>query len=159
VNASSTSRKLDFLLAPVQQIEIDAVGLQPSQAALAGRDRAASRRVFGQHLADEEDLLAPARDRRPDDFLRPAVAVHFRGVDQRHAEIETQPQRRDLLAAPPAVLAHRPGAPPERRHALAARKLRGRDRLHETHPSWRAFPLSPCGRGWRVASIGEQRAG
>jgi len=123
-------RELDFLHAPVQQVEIDAVGFEPLQAALAGLDRAATRGVLRQHLADEENLVAPVHDRRADELLGTAVAVHFRGVDQVHAEIEAEAQRRNFLAAPPAIFAHAPGALPERWHGLAARKLRQRNGLH-----------------------------
>ncbi|KAG5722849.1 hypothetical protein E4T56_gene18718, partial [Termitomyces sp. T112] len=47
--------------------------------ALAGRDRAAARRVARQHLRDQEGLVAPARDRIGDDEL--GIAIHLGGVD------------------------------------------------------------------------------
>ena len=38
-------------------------------------------------------------DRLGDDLLGAAVAVHFRGVDQRDAELDAEPERRDLVLA------------------------------------------------------------
>ena len=49
-----------------------------------------------------------------------AVAVHLGRVDQGHAEIEAEPQRRDLVGGAAPVVAHVPGALAERRHAFAA---------------------------------------
>ena len=52
--------------APVQQVEVEPVGAEPPQAALAGGDRALGRRVVRVDLADQEDLVAPApRSPRP----------------------------------------------------------------------------------------------
>src|SRR5260370_7422792 len=112
---------------------IEPVGPEPFQAALAGLNRAAPRRVLGEHLADEKHLVRASRDRRAHTLLGAAVGIHFRGIDQPHAEVETETQRRDLRFAPAAILAHHPGALPQRGHALAARKLRRRDRFHEAH--------------------------
>ena len=51
----------------------------------------------GQHLAHEEDLVAPALDRLAGDLLGDAVGVHLGGVDQRHAEIEAELQGAHLV--------------------------------------------------------------
>ncbi len=72
----------------MQQIKIDAVGFHPLQAAFASLDSPLAACVVGIDLADQEHLIAPPLDRLADDFLRAAFAIHFGGIDQRHAEIE-----------------------------------------------------------------------
>ena len=54
--------------APVQQVAVEAVGLQPRQRALAGLDRAGAGRVARQHLRYEKNLVAPPGDRLGDNF-------------------------------------------------------------------------------------------
>src|SRR5207249_9463509 len=51
----------------------------------------------------------------------PAVGVHLRGVDQVHAEIESEAERRDLLLPPAAVIAHHPGRSEEHTSELQSR--------------------------------------
>jgi hypothetical protein len=58
-----------------------------------------------------------------DDFFRAAFAVHLRGVDQRHPEINSQTQRRDFLRVCALVLAHSPCALTKHRNARAIRQL------------------------------------
>ena len=110
-----------------------------------------SRGIVRQHLADDEDFVAPARDRFGDDFLGAAVAIHLGGVDQGHAEIDAEPQRRDLLVALPAVLAHVPGALAERRNGLAVRqpdgRYRGRRRWQSSSKTASAARAIATGRG------------
>ena len=106
----------------MQQIEIDAIGAQPFEAALAGLDRAFQAGVPGIDLADDEDLVAPAPDRLADDLFGAAVAVHFGGVDQRHAEIDAGLEAFDLGPGMTGILTHRPGALAERRHLSAIRE-------------------------------------
>ena len=104
--------------APVQQIEVEAVGLEPLEAALAGRDDAAPRGVVRIDLADQAHLVAPARDRLGDDLLGAAFAVHLGGVDQGDAEIEPELQRGDLgveRAAPARPCPRCPGRAPASR--------------------------------------------
>jgi hypothetical protein len=76
--------------------------------------------VARQHLADEKDLIAPVNQRLADELLGRAVAVHFRGVDDRHAEINGHLQRGDFLIALPPCVSNVPGADAEYRHAFAA---------------------------------------
>ena len=71
--------------APVQQIHVEPVGLQPPKARLARGNRAAPGRVLRHHLADEEDLAAAIGQRFGDELLSRAVAVHLRRIDHRHA--------------------------------------------------------------------------
>jgi hypothetical protein len=66
-------------------------------------------------LADQEDLVAAAGDGLADHFLGAALAIHLGGIDQRHAEVEPEPQRRHHVGVAAARLAHAPGAEPEDR--------------------------------------------
>ena len=45
--------------ASVQQVLVDVIELQPAQAALAGGHHIGGHGVLGQHLADDEELVAP----------------------------------------------------------------------------------------------------
>ena len=86
--------------APVQQVEIQPVGAQPPQAGLTGALKPAAARVLRVGLADEEDLVAQAVERLPEEALRLALAVHLGGVDHGHAEFDARAERPHLgLAA------------------------------------------------------------
>jgi len=85
--------------APVEEVDVEPIGPQPRERALARRDRTAARCVLGEDLRDEEHVVAASCDRLPDPRLRLAVAVHLRGVDVRRAEVEPAPQRRDRRGA------------------------------------------------------------
>ena len=93
----------------MQKIAIEPIGVQPLQRALASRDRAAPRGVARQHLRNQENVIAPAGDGVGDDQL--GIAIHLRGVDMGHAEIEATPQRGDCALAIAAV--DIPGALPD----------------------------------------------
>jgi hypothetical protein len=108
--------------APVQEVEIDVVGLEPLQTALAGFDDTVPRSVVGQHLADDEEAVAQPARGLGNDLLGGAIAVHFRGVDQGQAELDSEPDRRRLFLRAAAVLAHVPSALAEGRHLLAVRQ-------------------------------------
>src|SRR4030095_13890401 len=82
--------------APVQQIEIETIGREPRETALAGGDGAFRTRVMRVDLADQKNLVTTARKRTRDDLLGAAIGIHFRGVEQRHAEIETRAPSGDL---------------------------------------------------------------
>ena len=112
--------------APVQEIEIEAIGAEPFETALAGRDRAFSAGVVRIHLADYKQAVAPAGDRSRHDFLRAAVAVHLGGVDERHPEVEPERQRGRFGRRARLVLAHGPGAEAERRHGRSIRQRHAR---------------------------------
>ena len=103
--------------APVQEVAVEPVGAQPRQRALAGGDGAGARGVVGQHLGDEEHLVAAAGDGLADDALGGAAAVHLGGVDVVHAEIEAAAQRRDGGAA--VAVFDVPGALADHRHVAA----------------------------------------
>ena len=72
---------------------------EPLEAGFAGGDGAAPAGVVGQHLGDDEGLLAAAGDGLAHHFLGAAAAVHLGGVDQRHAEIEAEAEGRRLVGA------------------------------------------------------------
>ena len=96
---------------PVQEVAVQPVGAQARERALAGRDGTGARGVAGEHLGDEEDLVAPPGDRLADHGLR--VAVHLGGVDVGHAEIEAAVQRIDrggpvrIVEVPSSLADHR----------------------------------------------------
>ncbi|MOA17268.1 hypothetical protein D3C78_1375200 [compost metagenome] len=94
----------------MQQVEVQAVGAQPSQAALAGRRDAQAAGVVRVDLADQEDLVAQAVDGIAHHILGAAFAVHFRRVDQRQPALDAFAQGGHLALARQAVLAHPPGA-------------------------------------------------
>jgi hypothetical protein len=84
------------------------------------------------HLAHQERLVATARNHLADDLFGPAVAIHLRGIDQRHAEVEAHRQCGDLLRRATWALAHRPGAETQRRHIRAIAKRDLGQGLHRT---------------------------
>src|SRR5581483_7175796 len=109
--------------APVQEVAVEVVGPQAPQARLARRDGPGEARVLGQHLADDEQLLAAAAragHRLRDQLLGAAVAVHLGGVDVHEIELEAGAQRLDLLT-PARGAAHLPGPLPDDRDRDAVR--------------------------------------
>src|SRR3954469_24108803 len=100
--------------APMQQIEVEPIGFQALEAALAGFDDPLPAGVPGIDLADKEDLVAATCNRLPGDLLGAAFAVHFGGVNQRHAEIEAMSEALDFDIGLAVILPHLPGAKPER---------------------------------------------
>src|SRR6185437_15411180 len=102
--------------------------LQPLEAALAGGDCAAARRIVRQHLADDEDLVPVAADRVGDDRLGFAVAVHLGGIDEADAARDAVAQRLHLVGPGPSALAHAPGAEAVDRHRSAGRQTDSGDR-------------------------------
>ena len=135
--------------APVQEIEIEPVGLEPLQAALAGDDGAFARSVVGVDLADEIDLVAQAPHGLADDLLGLALAVHLGRVDQPDAELE--PQLEGLQLGPPfrLALAHAPGTEAQHRHFLARRE---RHAPHLPLPWLFALPSILTSGSWRSNS-------
>src|SRR5258708_2764480 len=103
--------------APVKKIAVQSVGPEPLQRPLASSDRPVPRRVVRQDLGDDEELVALPGDRLADQSLRRARTIHLRGVDMRHAEIETAAQSRErfsgvrLLDIPGALADERDIAP------------------------------------------------
>jgi hypothetical protein len=106
----------------VQQVEVDVVGGEAAEASLACRDRPEPRGVGGQHLGDEKDLVSPSSDCISDEDLGVAVGVHLGGVDDRHAEVESEAQCRDLVPLSRRVLRHVPASLSEDRDDGPTRK-------------------------------------
>src|SRR5215813_10733711 len=75
---------------PVQQIEIEIISAETSEARLTSARDAVSRHVAGPHLRYQEYAIALTSDHAADEFLG---AVHFRRVDQRHPERKACAQR------------------------------------------------------------------
>ena len=112
----------------MQLVEIDVIGAKALQAPFASGQRAGVARVRREHFGHEVEVVAPARDRAPDDLLGPAITVHLRRVDQARAEIEAERQRGDLLRAGRGVLPHAPRPQSEAGHRRAGGLHRaGRD--------------------------------
>lgn len=128
----------------MQQIQIDAIGAQALERRLACGDDTAAARMMRQHLADDEQALAHVGERVADKRLGRAVAVHLRGIDERHAEIDALAQRGDLGCALRGPLAHFPGALPELRYAFAAGQRDGFE------PAGHFVPRHIGGRGTRL---------
>src|SRR5262245_43332267 len=112
---------------PVQEIEIKAIGLEPLQAALAGRQSALARGIVGIDLAHEVDAIAQATHRLPDDLLGHALAVHFGRVDQSNPKLKSQLERRHLRRPVRSALSHPPRAKPKYRNLHT---VLGRHRPH-----------------------------
>ena len=123
--------------APMQQVTVEPVGLQPSQRSFAGRHGAIPRGVLGHHLGDQEDLVAAAGNRLADDLLGCAEAVQFGRVDVAQAPVEAVPQSRN---------GRRPRGPLEMPGSLA-------DGRH-CHPrSARIVSAAWCSASWRHYSL------
>ncbi len=103
----------------MQQIQIEPVGREALQRLLAGRLHAAPARVVRVDLADEKHVVAHTGQRFAQQRFRRAVAVHFRGVDERHAEFDARAHRRYFRGALRRPLAHLPRALPQLRDAIA----------------------------------------
>lgn len=112
---------------PMQQIEIDAVGAQALQAVLAGALHAGARGVGGQHLRDQESLVAAPGNGLRHHFLGAAAGIHFSGIDQRDAKIEAELQGVDFTGTAAGILAHLPRALPENRYGFAGGQRGGSD--------------------------------
>ncbi len=64
--------------------------------------------MLREHLADQENLVAPSLDRFSHKFFGMTVGVHFSSIDQTHAELDAETQRGDLLGPPVRVFADVP---------------------------------------------------
>ena len=114
----------------MEQVEIDAVGLQALQAALAGGDHPGAAGIVGIDLAYDEDLAPAALDGFGDDLLGPALGIHLGGVDEAHAEIEAEAQRRHLVLVAGPALAHLPRPLAQDRDLLAVRQASAANGAH-----------------------------
>src|SRR5450631_4911009 len=62
------------------------ISAETGEARLASTRDAVSRHVIGPHLGDQEHAVALTGNHVANKFLGAAVAVDFRGVNQRHPE-------------------------------------------------------------------------
>src|SRR5256885_10058125 len=116
--------------APMQQIQVEIVGSQALEAALARDNRSLPRCVVRVDLADQKNVVALTLDCLSDYFLSATVAVHLGGVDQRHPEVDSQLQCGDFALAVARTLPHLPSPEAENGHQSArwqrnARQLSG----------------------------------
>ena len=65
----------------MQQVEVDSVGTEAPQTAFDSLDRALARGVRGQHLRDNEHLVATSLDCLADDLLGAAVGASRAAVE------------------------------------------------------------------------------
>jgi preprotein translocase subunit SecG len=131
----------------VQQVKVDSLHAQPLQAALAGGQRSGVAGVVREDLRDEEDAVAPPRDRVGDDRLR--NARRRPAADQQDGEEDGRRDERQRRARP-----HRRG----RRYRMCAhRKIpflcvsSASARTGRSRDSWRRSPP--------VSRPGPRRAG
>ena len=103
-------------LAPVQKVKVNRVNAQALKTALACFWQFCPRSVMRIHLCNNEHAIALTFDCVGYNFLSAAFAVHLRGIDQRHAEVETELERGDLGGELAAPFAHAPCALAEHRH-------------------------------------------
>ncbi|MCY1554452.1 hypothetical protein D9M68_910260 [compost metagenome] len=101
----------------MQQVEVDALGIQPPQAARAGRRHTLAAGVVRIDLADQKHLLAHPGNRLAHHQLGAAFAVHLGRVDQAQAQLDTLAQRRHFRAPLAGHFAHAPGALTDQRHS------------------------------------------
>jgi hypothetical protein len=74
-----------------------------------------------------EQLVAASGDGFANERLGSAVSVHFCDVDQRHAEIEADVERRNFVLSMPRVFGHAPCPLAKRGYRLARGQPCGRD--------------------------------
>ena len=110
--------------APVQQVEVKAIGAKAPQRILAGAMQRFSRSMVRIELAHEEYAVPAIGDRLRNDLLRAPFAIHLRRVDERHARRDSLTQRGNLARSLAAYLAHPPGAESEARYARTVGKQR-----------------------------------
>src|SRR5437763_11632857 len=80
-------------------------------------------------------MVAPVADRLADQLLGRALAVHLGGIDERHPELDSALQRRDLLRAAAGAIADIPGTEAKGRNFAAGRQGDFLDHLSLIHLS------------------------
>src|SRR5580704_12901306 len=81
--------------APVQEVTIQAIRLEPTQRSFASRNRCTPGGILRKNLRHQEHFVAPPGNRLTNQPLDAARAVHLRGIDVLHADIEAQAQSGD----------------------------------------------------------------
>ena len=77
--------------APVEEVEVEAIGLEPAKAALAGPGEPIATGFVRIDLADEDDPIPEAGEGVAEKGLGRAVAAYFSGVDQDEPEVDPRP--------------------------------------------------------------------
>ena len=107
---------------------------------------------LGHHI----NRVAAALDGLSSDRFGAAIGIHLGGVDEIHAEVQAEPERRHLMIAPGAVLSHAPGTEAERRQGDPAASGYAADHAAAVFGvGHRALPYSP--EGLRFARRMSQR--
>ena len=103
----------------MQQVKVDAIGLQTFEAALAGRCRPATGGIVRINLADDENLIAPTPNGLADQRFGLAFTIHFGGIKQGHAQINTELQGGQLFSVRIAAFTKLPGSHAQCGHFFA----------------------------------------
>src|SRR5436305_8872027 len=74
------------------------------------------------HFGDNKHAIALILDCIRYDFFRTAFAIHLGGIDQCHAQLDSEPQCGDLILVRSCILAHAPGTLTQYWNALAIGK-------------------------------------
>ena len=93
----------------MQQIQINPISGEAFEAALTGGHGAVAARIFRKDLRNEKHFVTSPADRICNYLFGAAVAVHLGGVDQRHAQIQSELQGCDFLGVLAAIFSHSPG--------------------------------------------------
>ncbi len=121
-NVMQCSKAVLLLSGPFDPDEGDVVrgpGTSGIDSALVRLALATDEAFVLSDVADDERFIAPSFDGLGNNLFGGAVAIHFRGVDQRHAQIEPQAQGGDLVVAVCGLFAHHPSALTENRDRFA----------------------------------------
>ena len=91
----------------MQEVQVDPVGFETAQAALAGQDGAVAGSVVRVNLADQEHLVTASPNCLADEFLGEALSIHFSGVNECCTEIKAEPKFADetevIIGADPMI--------------------------------------------------------
>src|SRR3981081_1124675 len=109
----------------MQQIEIQMLAAETSEARRASTRDAIARHLIALHLGHQEYAVALTGNHVTNELLGAAVAVVSRRIDQRHAERNACAQRLFLDGWRMPFLTEVPTALAERRDGRAVRKLYG----------------------------------
>src|SRR5579863_1866836 len=139
---------------PVQQIEIQILCAQTSEACLTGTGDAITGYFIALDLGDQEYALALSGNRMTNELLGAAVAVVARGVDQRHAQRNARAQRLFFDSRRVSSLTEVPAALTQCRDDGAVRECDGPRRILRVFPSCR---IGGSGRTRRHGTDGRQR--
>lgn len=97
----------------MQQIEIEIITLQATQAGFTGLAHFVPAGVPGIDFGHQRHAVAQAVNRLAHHLFRPAVSVHFGGIDNRQPELNARSQCSHFLRTMRAALPHIPGSLPD----------------------------------------------